>query len=217
MNRILSTGLAIALLLAGLTSLSPFWVVPPVVAAETKAAEVGKAAPAFSLPDSNGKTRALADGTGKFVVLEWTNYDCPYVRKHYESQNMQKLQKSFTDKGVIWFSICSSAPDRQGNYKVEKINELMKANGASPTAYLLDPDGKVGRLYGATATPHMFVVNPKGLLIYAGAIDDNSSADISDVKQATNYVQKALNEAMANKSVTTATSQAYGCSVKYAK
>ncbi len=219
MNRIVSNGLVTAVLVvAGLFS-SPVISGNGASAAETAGpvAAVGKQAPEFSLPDTNGKQRSLAEASGKFVVLEWTNYDCPFVRKHYESSNMQKLQKTYTEKGVVWYSICSSAPDRQGNYKAEKINELMKANGASPTAYLMDPDGKVGRLYGATATPHMFVINPKGLLLYGGAIDDNPSPDISDVKQATNYVQKALTEAMANQPVTTPTSHAYGCSVKYAK
>lgn len=188
------------------------------LAAETVApsAAVGKPAPAFTLSDTTGKKRSLGDSAGKFTVLEWVNYDCPFVRKHYDSGNMQKLQKTYTGKGVVWLSICSSANGRQGNYPAEKISELMKKNNATPTAYLFDPDGAVGHLYGATATPHMFVINPKGVLIYAGAIDDNPSADISD-KASTNYVQKALDEAMANKPVSVATSQAYGCSVKYAK
>lgn len=187
-------------------------------AAETSApaAGVGKAAPVFTLTDTNGKKRGLADGAGKYMVLEWVNYDCPFVRKHYDSGNMQKLQKTYTGKGVVWYSINSSATGRQGNYPAEKINELMKKNNAAPTAYLLDPDGTVGHSYGATATPHMYVINPKGILVYAGAIDDNPSADISD-KASTNYVAKALDEAMANKPVSVATSPAYGCSVKYAK
>jgi peroxiredoxin len=187
-------------------------------AAETAspAAAVGKPAPAFTLTDTTGKKRGLADGAGKYMVLEWVNFDCPFVRKHYDSGNMQKLQKTYTGKGVVWYSICSSANGRQGNYASEKVNELMKKNNAVPTAYLQDADGTVGRAYGATATPHMYVINPKGVLIYAGAIDDNSSADISE-KANTNYVAKALDEAMANKPVSVATSPAYGCSVKYAK
>jgi peroxiredoxin len=213
MNRILSMALTALLFTAGLTA-SNFNSSQVAIAAE---ATVGKKAPAFNLPDTNGKKRALSDHDGKFVVLEWTNYDCPFVRKHYESQNMQKLQKTFTDKGVVWYSVCSSAPGRQGNYEPEKVNQLIKGHGASPSGYLLDPDGAVGKLYGATATPHMFIIDPKGTLIYAGAIDDNPSADISDKKQASNYVHKALTEAMSNKPVTTPTSQAYGCSVKYAK
>ena len=182
----------------------------------TTAASVGKAAPAFTLTDTNGKKRGLADGAGKYMVLEWVNYDCPFVRKHYDSGNMQKLQKTYTGKGVVWYSICSSSNGRQGNYPAEKVNELMKKNNAGPSAYLLDPDGTVGHAYGATATPHMYVINPKGILVYAGAIDDNPSADISE-KASTNYVAKALDESMANKPVSTATSPAYGCSVKYGK
>lgn len=219
MNRILSTGVVTALLLASGIGFPLASTSSRAFAAEQVAADstVGKPAPEFTLTDTQGKQHSPKEAAGKFLVLEWTNYDCPFVRKHYESQNMQKLQKSFTEKGVVWFSICSSAPDRQGNYPPAKVNELMKANGASPTAYLIDADGKVGHLYGATATPHMFIINPKGTVVYAGAIDDNPSADISDVKQATNYVQKALSEAMDNKPVSTPTSKAYGCSVKYAK
>ena len=187
-------------------------------AAETAStvASVGKPAPAFTLTDTTGKKRSLSDANGKFLVMEWTNYDCPFVRKHYDSGNMQKLQKTYTGKGVVWFSICSSADGRQGNYPTAKLTELMKKNNAVPTAYLLDPDGAVGKSYGAKATPHMFVINPKGVLIYAGAIDDNNSADISE-KASTNYVAKSLDEAMANKPVSVTTAPAYGCSVKYAK
>lgn len=218
MNRLVSSCFATALFLAAASAGIP-GNSPLAIAAETApaAAAVGKPAPDFNLTDTTGKKRSLSDANGKFLVLEWTNYDCPFVRKHYESKNMQGLQKTFTGKGVVWYSINSSATGRQGNYAPEKINELMKSNGAVPTAYLIDADGKVGKAYGATATPHMFVINPKGVLIYAGAIDDNNSTDISDVKQATNYVQKALTEAMANKPVSTASTQAYGCSVKYAK
>lgn len=187
----------------------------PAAAAQTAA--IGKPAPAFSLADQTGKQRTLAEGKDKYVVLEWTNYDCPFVRKHYESGNMQKLQKTWTGKGVVWYSICSSSEGRQGNYPASKITELMKKNNAVPTAYLLDPDGKVGKMYGATATPHMYVINPKGVLVYMGAIDDNASTDISDSKPTTNYVQKALEESLAGKPVSVATSQAYGCSVKYAR
>ena len=221
MNRTVSNYLATALLLAAATTFVNVGNALTAQGAEASepAAAVGKQAPDFSLSDTNGKRRALSDAAGKFVVLEWTNYDCPFVRKHYESKNMQGLQKTYTSKGVIWYSICSSAPDRQGNYTPQKINELMKGNGAVPTAYLIDADGKVGKLYGAKASPHMFIVNPKGTLIYAGAIDDNNSTDISDLKQATNYVQKALSEAMAEKPkpVSTPMTQAYGCSIKYAR
>lgn len=180
----------------------------------TEGAQVGKPAPAFTLPDTQGKPRSLKDAEGKFVVLEWTNYDCPFVRKQYDAGAMQKLQKAYTAKGVNWFSICSSSTGRQGHYSPEKVTELIKQNGAAPTAYLFDADGKVGKLYNAKTTPHMYIINPKGVLIYAGAIDDNPSADISD-KASTNYVQKALDEAMANKPITLTSTQAYGCSIKY--
>lgn len=184
--------------------------------ASTSIASVGKPAPAFSLTDSSGQKRSLSDAAGKVLVLEWINFGCPFVQKHYNAGTMQKLQKTYTGKGVIWYSICSSAEGRQGNFAPAKINELIKQNNASQTAYLFDPDGAVGHAYGATATPHMFVINSKGILVYAGAIDDNPSADISD-KATTNYVQKALDETLANKPVSVSSSPAYGCSVKYAK
>jgi peroxiredoxin len=176
---------------------------------------VGKPAPAFKLTDTNGKTFSLSDFKGKFVVLEWVNYDCPFVRKHYGSGNMQELQKTYTAKGVIWLSINSSAPGKQGNFPADKVNALLKEKSASPTAYLLDPDGQVGKLYGAKTTPHMFIINPEGTLIYNGGIDDTPSADPSDIKTAKNYVRTVLDEAMAGKPVSVSASQPYGCSVKY--
>ncbi|MBY0359179.1 MAG: thioredoxin family protein [Candidatus Obscuribacterales bacterium] len=182
---------------------------------EPSSAQIGKSAPDFSLKDTAGKQHSLADTRGKFLVLEWINFDCPFVRKHYDSGNMQKLQKLYTNKGVIWYSVCSSAAGRPGNYSPAKLNELLKQKQAAPTAYLIDENGKTGRAYGAKATPHMFVINPKGVLIYAGAIDNNPSADIVDVKSAVNYVNQALDEALANKPVSTASTKAYGCSVKY--
>lgn len=188
-------------------------------AAETPAAttaSVGNAAPAFTLTDSNGQKRSLSDSAGKITVLEWTNFDCPFVKKQYNAGVMQKMQKTYTGKGVVWFSICSSAPDRQGNYSPAKINELIKQNNASPTAYLFDSEGTVGHAYGATATPQMFVINQKGVLVYTGAVDDNPSADITD-KAGINYVQKALDETLANKPISVASTKAVGCSVKYAK
>jgi peroxiredoxin len=190
----------------------------PATAADVQSATaaVGKPAPAFTLTDSNGKKRSLSDASGKIVVLEWINFGCPFVQKHYKANNMQKLQKTYTGKGVVWYSICSSAEGRQGSFPAQKINELLKENNSSSSAYLFDPDGAVGHAYGATATPHMFVINQKGILVYAGAIDDNPSADISD-KAGTNYVQKALDELIANKPISTPSTQAYGCSVKYAK
>ena len=176
---------------------------------------VGQPAPAFTLTGTDGKPHTLAEYAGKFVVLEWFNHDCPFVRKHYGSGNMQKLQKKWTGQGVVWLSINSSAPGKQGNYPPEEANELTKEKGAAPTAVLLDPDGTVGRAYGAKTTPHMFVVDPKGMLIYAGGIDDKPSTDPADVASARNHVDQALTEAIAGKPVTVATSTPYGCSVKY--
>lgn len=176
---------------------------------------IGKAAPAFTGVDSNGKSHTLSDFKGKYVVLEWLNHGCPYVRKHYDGQNMQGLQKEFTGKDVVWLSIISSAEGKQGYSTPEKANADVKENGASPTAVLIDPKGEIGRLYGAKTTPHMFVIDPAGNVIYKGAIDSVKSADKDDVAGATNYVRAALTEAMAGKPVSQAVTTAYGCSVKY--
>jgi peroxiredoxin len=180
------------------------------------AAEVGAVAPGFSLPGTNGKTYNLSEFRGKYVVLEWYNPDCPFVRKHYHSGNMQNLQKEFTAKGVVWLSIDSSAPGKEGNYPAAKLNEIANKDGAERTALLLDPDGKVGRLYGATATPDMVIIDPQGKIRYKGAIDNKPSTDVADIKTATNYVQSNLESLMAGKDVVPATTRPYGCSVKYA-
>jgi peroxiredoxin len=179
-------------------------------------AEVGKAAPNFSLPDTNGKTHTLADFKGKYVVLEWYQPDCPFVRKHYRSGNMQGLQTEYTARGVTWLSIDSSAPGEEGNYPSEKLNEIAKHDGAVRTALLLDTSGNVGRLYGAKTTPDMYIIDPKGILVYKGAIDNKRSTNLDDVKTATNYVQGALDAVMAGKTAPTTATQPYGCSVKYA-
>ncbi len=184
-------------------------------AAPVKDVKVGKPAPDFTLVDSHGKKHTLSDYRGKFVVLEWINFGCPFVRKHYNSGNMQGLQKKYTEKGVVWLSICSSAPGKQGYYKPEEINKMLKQKKAHPTAYLLDPEGTVGRLYGAKTTPHMFIIDPKGVLIYAGGIDDKPTTRLKDVKTAHNYVSAALDAALAGKPVPVKTSRPYGCSVKY--
>ena len=177
--------------------------------------EIGKSAPNFSLPDTAGKNVSLADFKGKYVVLEWYNPDCPFVGKHYKSGNMQTLQKEFTSKGVAWISIDSSAPGEQGNYPPNQLNAISARDGAARTALLLDPDGKVGRLYGAKTTPDMYIINPSGILVYKGAIDNKRSTDLADVKTATNYVKVALEEVMTGKPVSTVSTQPYGCSVKY--
>ena len=185
------------------------------IAAETP--KVGAPAPGFTLTDSNGKTHSLDDFKGKYVVLEWFNPGCPFVLKHYKSENMQKLQKEFTGKEVVWLTIDSSARGQQGSLSPAEANQQMSDWKMNPTALLLDGDGKVGHEYGATNTPHMYVINPKGELIYTGAIDDKPTANPDDIESANNYVKAALDEAMAGKAVATPTSKAYGCSIKYAE
>ena len=179
------------------------------------AVDIGKPAPDFTLPGSDGKTYHLADYRGKFVVLEWFNRDCPFTRKHYDGGNMQNLQAKYTQKGVTWFSICSSAPGKQGYLTLEQAQRDRIAKRVKSTATLLDPDGKVGQLYGAKTTPHMFIINPQGLVIYQGAIDDKPTADQEDIGGSRNYVAQALDEAMAGKPVSMPYSDPYGCSVKY--
>lgn len=176
---------------------------------------IGQPAPDFTAVDSKGASHSLSAFKGKYVVLEWLNHGCPYVKKHYGAKNMQGLQAEFTAKDVVWLSIISSADGKQGYSTPEKANSDVGAHGAKPTAVLLDPKGEVGRLYGAKTTPHMFVVNPKGELIYKGAIDSVKSADADDIAGATNYVRAALTEAMAGKPVSTPETKPYGCSVKY--
>ena len=179
------------------------------------APEVGQPAPNFSAVGSDGKTYDLASFSGKFVVLEWLNHGCPFVKKHYGGGNMQALQKEYTSKGVVWLSIISSAPGKQGHSTAGEANVAIKEHGAAPTAVLLDETGAVGKLYDAKTTPHMFIIDPKGILIYAGAIDDQPSFDPDSLASAKSYVRAALDEAMAGKPVTTASTKAYGCSVKY--
>ena len=180
-------------------------------------AEVGKAAPAFSLEDANGKKHSLSDYKNKFVVLEWVNFGCPFVKKHYDSDNMQKLQEAYTKKGVIWLSVCSSNPDGQGFFKGDELKKEIESHHSKATAYLVDADGAVGHEYGAKSTPDMFVIDKEGTLVYAGAIDDKATTEVKDVTGAKNYVKEALDEAMAGKKISTGTTKSYGCSVKYAK
>jgi peroxiredoxin len=178
--------------------------------------QVGQNAPDFTLKDTNGKTQTLSSYKGKYVVLEWYQPDCPFVRKHYGSGNMQKLQKEYTAKGVVWLSIDSSAPGEEGNYDASKLNAFAARDGAARTALMIDSNGKVGHLYGAKTTPDMYVIDPNGKLIYQGAIDNKRSTDQADVNRATNYVKSALDAAFAGKSVATTATAPYGCSVKYA-
>ena len=178
------------------------------------AAVVGKPAPEFSLTDSSGRARSLSEFKGQFVVLEWFNPECPFSRKHYGG-NMQQLQARYTRHGVVWLSIDSSAPGKQGYLTPEQADAFIKERGVKSTAVLLDPDGKAGRLYGAKTTPHLFVIGQDGTVLYAGAIDDTPSADPTDIPRSANYVQRALDEAMAGKPVSIQETKSYGCSVKY--
>lgn len=178
--------------------------------------QVGEPAPDFTSVDVNGEPQTLAAYRGKYVVLEWFNPECPFVKKHYGSGNMQRLQQELTAApGVAWLSINSSAPGKQGHLSPEQAKAWKAEQGAAMTAVLLDPEGTVGRLYGAKTTPHMFVIDPQGVLVYAGAIDDTPSADQADVKTAANYVRQALSEAVAGTPVSVSKTQSYGCSVKY--
>jgi peroxiredoxin len=183
------------------------------IAADSPA--VGTTAPDFSLTDSKGKTQSVSQYKGKYVVLEWFNPDCPFVKKHYGSGNMQKLQEEFTGKGVVWLSIDSSAPGLEGNLTAEQAEKKMAEWKTKQTALVLDPDGKAGRSYGAKNTPHMFVINPEGKIVYEGAIDSKPSSSASDIASSTNYVKVALEESMAGKTVSNANTKPYGCSVKY--
>jgi peroxiredoxin len=181
------------------------------------AVKTGGAAPDFHATDVSGKTETLSQYRGKYVVLEWTNKDCPYTRKHYVSGNMQALQKEWTGKGVVWLTVISSAPGAQGYMDAPAEQKQLQQVHASPTTVLLDPTGQIGHLYDARTTPHMYVIDPDGKLIYQGAIDNRTSTDPADVKGATNYVSEALSESMAGKPVVNATTRPYGCSVKYAQ
>jgi peroxiredoxin len=175
----------------------------------------GSAAPDFSVTDSKGKTKSVSQYKGKTVVLEWFNPGCPFVVKHYGSGNMQKLQEEFTGKGVVWLTIDSSAPGKEGNLTADQANAKMTEWKMKSSALLLDPDGKAGQTYGAKNTPHMFIINPEGKVIYAGAIDNKATPNPADITSSTNYVKAALTESLGGKPVTTASTKPYGCSVKY--
>jgi peroxiredoxin len=176
---------------------------------------VGTTAPDFSATDSKGKTQSVSQYKGKYVVLEWFNPECPFVKKHYGSGNMQKLQEEFTAKGVVWLSIDSSAPGLEGNLTAEQAEKKIAEWKTKQTALVLDQDGKAGRTYGAKNTPHMFVINPEGKIIYEGAIDSKATPNPSDIAGSTNYVKVALEESLAGKTVSNANTKPYGCSVKY--
>jgi hypothetical protein len=176
---------------------------------------VGRPAPVFTLTDTNGKQQKLADFKGEYVVLEWVNFGCPFVNKHYGSGNMQAVQKKAVDRGVVWLSVCSSAEGKEGHMEAAEWNKEMAARKMSSTAVLIDESGDVGKSYGAKTTPHMYIINPDGVLIYKGAIDDKPSTNKDDIPGARNYVLEALDESMAGKPVSMASTTPYGCSVKY--
>jgi peroxiredoxin len=178
-------------------------------------ATVGQPAPAFSATDTTGRTVQLADFKGKHVVLEWVNPGCPYVRKHYGAKNMQATQKGAVDAGRVWLAVNSTAEDHGDYLPPAQLTAWMKDQGAAATATLMDADGKVGRAYGARTTPHMYVIDPRGTLVYAGAIDSKPTANPADIPGATNHVKVALAESLAGKPVTTPATRAYGCTVKY--
>lgn len=201
MKRILMTGVMAAAALLSASALA--------------AAVVGHPAPEFSAQDTSGKQHRLADYKGKYVVLEWVNPGCPFVRKHYNG-NMQATQEDAISKGAVWFAINSTA-ESQGDYlQPATMGEWMQGKKASVTATLMDADGKIGKAYGAKTTPHMYIIDPKGTLVYAGAIDSIPSTRLEDLDKATNYVKQAFAEINAGKPVSKTTTTAYGCAVKYA-
>ena len=176
---------------------------------------VGSAAPDFSLTDPKGETHSLSQYKGKYVVLEWFNPECPFVKKHYGSDNMQKLQREYTSKGVVWLTIDSNAPGTEGNISADQAQKIMAQWKTKQTALLLDPESKIAKLYGAKNTPNMVIINPEGKIVYEGAIDSKASPNPADIPSSTNYVKAALDESLAGKPVSNAQTKPYGCSVKY--
>jgi peroxiredoxin len=202
-------------LTAALVAGAALWIDRATAIGATAAAKSGLPAPAFSAPDISGRTVSLGDYAGKIVILEWTNDGCPFVGKHYDSGNMQALQRRYTGEGAVWLTIASSAPGEQGYVTPHEAKADLARWRAAPSDFLLDPDGVVGRLYDARATPHMVVIGRNGRIAYMGAIDDTPSTRLADVKTANNYLVAALDEIAAGKPVTVAATQAYGCSIKY--
>jgi peroxiredoxin len=177
--------------------------------------DIGKPAPLFTAVDSNGKTWSLADLKGKVVVIETTNHDCPYVRKHYNAKNMQDQQREAAAKGVVWLTSASSAKGEQGYVTAAEANQLTSSRDAAPAAVLLDPQSKIARAYGATVTPHMYIIDANGVLVYKGGIDSIPSSSVSDIPKAKQYVRVGLGEVLAGKPVTDSSTRAYGCTLKY--
>jgi hypothetical protein len=185
------------------------------VAMAAEGPRIGSMAPDFAGTDSNGKGVALKDLRGRIVVLEWSNNQCPFVGKHYHSGNMQSLQKEATKEGIVWLTVLSSAPGEQGNVTAAEANALTRSRGAAPTAVILDPSGTIGRAYGARTTPHMFIIDKTGTLVYMGGMDDKPTTDLADIPTAKNYVRLALTAVIAGTPVQDPVTRPYGCSVKY--
>jgi peroxiredoxin len=187
----------------------------PLLACAGSGPEPGKAAPDFTASDSHGETHRLTDYRGRVVVLEWTNHDCPYVRKHYDGGNMQALQREAAADGVVWLSVISSAPGKQGHVGPAEANRLTESRDAAPAAVLLDPAGEVGRLYGARTTPHLYVIDRDGVLAYMGGIDSIPSSSPADIPRAVPYARNAVAQVLAGEPVSEPVTRPYGCSVKY--
>ena len=179
-------------------------------------AVVGEKAPDFEVMDANGEMHQLSDYEGQYVILEWLNHGCPYIRKHYDGNNMQRLQEKYTDQGVVWLSVVSSAPGEQGYMEPEEARESIDKYDASPTAILLDTEGEMGQSYGARVTPHMYIIDKKGVLRYNGAIDDKPTPRASSLEGAYNYIEAAMSSLMNGEKVEMKSTTPYGCSVKYA-
>ncbi|MFB6230391.1 MAG: redoxin domain-containing protein [Salinibacter sp.] len=220
MSRFLVRAAHVALTLALIVALGG----APTAAAQSSQATVGTPAPDFTLKDADGEKHSLSEYEGKYVVLEWLNFGCPYVGQHYSSGHMQKLQKKYGKKNVVWLSIVSSAKGKQGYYPPKQMKKQKKKHNGQMAAILMDPSGKVGRMYGARVTPHMYVISPKGTLLYKGGIDDWATANTNSTlpsetyitEKATNYVETSLTQAMNDKEVSPKQAKPYGCTVKYA-
>src|SRR5260370_5677215 len=197
------------LLLIAITAL----VTGPLYAADIP--PVGSAAPDFSAPDTNGKTHSLSQYKGKYVVLEWFNPECPFVKKHYGSDNMQKLQAEYTGKGVVWLTVDSNAPGTEGNINADQAKKIMDSWKTKQTALVLDPESKIAKLYGAKNTPNMVIINPEGKIVYEGAIDRKASPNPADIPTSTNYVKAALDESLGGKAISNAQTKPYGCHITY--
>lgn len=182
---------------------------------DTADAPVGEQAPSFEVMGADGEMHSLSDYEGKYVILEWLNYGCPYIQKHYNGDNMQQLQEKYTNQGVVWLSVISSAPGTQGYMKAEEAQQSIDEYGSSPTEILLDPEGKMGKAYGARVTPHMFIIDPQGVVRYNGAIDDKPTPAASSLETAHNYIDAAMNSLMNGEEVEVKSNTPYGCGVKY--